>query len=75
MRWQKLLIIASLSASLCAAADHTDEHGRGRWIGIAADIETGDKFEEGLSFSGMWQKDENGSWKIARDMYNASPAP
>jgi len=50
-------------------------YGRGHYIGISADRSNDNQFEERLSFSGMWQKGEDGSWRIARDMYNGGAAP
>ena len=47
-------------------------YSRGRYKGISRPVDGGPEYEEGLNFSGMWHRESDGSWKIARDMWNSS---
>jgi ketosteroid isomerase-like protein len=46
-------------------------YGRGRYEGRSIPDDGGPEYEEKLNFSGMWHRDPDGSWKIARDMWNS----
>jgi len=47
-------------------------YGRGRYEGRNTLLNGSGEFEENLNFSGLWHRDAEGSWKIARDMWNDS---
>jgi len=47
-------------------------YSRGRYTGISRPVDGGPEYEDRLSFSGMWHRESDGSWKIARDMWNNS---
>ncbi len=49
-------------------------YSRGRYEGRSTLLDGSGAFEERLSFSGLWHRDAEGSWKIARDMWNAGAA-
>ena len=48
-------------------------YARGRYSGRSRPANGGKEIEERLSFSGMWRRESDGSWKIARDMWNSGP--
>ena len=50
---------------------YTYGHYRGRSKSIA----DGTVVLEALKFSGMWRRKSDGSWVIARDMFNMNAAP
>lgn len=45
-------------------------YGRGQYKGRSKPVNGGAEIEERLNFSGMWHREPDGSWKIARDMWN-----
>jgi ketosteroid isomerase-like protein len=45
-------------------------YGRGHYVGRSRSDEDGTEYDEHLSFSGMWHRGPDGSWRISRDMWN-----
>jgi ketosteroid isomerase-like protein len=45
-------------------------YSRGTFSGISQKTEEANPFTEKLYFSGLWYRDPNSSWKIARDMWH-----
>ena len=46
-------------------------YARGKYDGRSRLISDGAESEDRLNFSGLWRRDSNGSWRIARDMWNS----
>ncbi len=49
-------------------------YGRGRYKGQIKAADGEFEAEERLNFSGLWHRESDGSWKIARDMWNSAAA-
>jgi ketosteroid isomerase-like protein len=50
-------------------------YGHGHYRGRSRSIADGGVVLEALKFSGMWRRKSDGSWVIARDMFNMDAAP
>ena len=46
-------------------------YARGKYEGRSRLTSDGREFEDRLNFSGLWRRDSDGSWRIARDMWNS----
>jgi len=46
-------------------------YSRGRYKGKSIPDDGGHEYDDKLNFSGMWHRNEDGSWRIARDMWNS----
>ena len=49
-------------------------YGRGRYKGQIKAADGEFEAEERLNFSGLWRREPDGSWRIARDMWNSAAA-